>query len=89
VKLIACTLGLRDLAAQRARWQALTIEAREEAPDGIRVTFAPGAEGELLELIAVENECCAWAQWSVEGTVLTVSSSGDGIAAAQQLFANR
>jgi hypothetical protein len=87
VKPIACTLGADDLARQRARWRALTIVAREATPAGIRVTFAPGDEDELRALIAVENECCAWATWSVEGAVLTVSSEGDGVSAAQQLFA--
>jgi hypothetical protein len=87
VKPIACTLGPRDLAAQRARWQALTITAREETAEGVRVTFAPGDEDELRALIAVENECCAWATWSVDGAVLTVSSEGHGVSAAQQLFA--
>jgi hypothetical protein len=89
MKPIACTLGPRDLAAQQSRWRALTIEAREETSDGIRIAFAPDVERELHELVAVENECCAWARWTVEGTELTVSSSGEGIAAARQLFAPR
>ena len=87
MKLIACTLGPRDLAAQRRRWQALTIIARQETPDGLRVTFAPSDEDELRALIAVENECCAWATWSVDGSVLTVSSEGHRVTAARQLFA--
>jgi hypothetical protein len=87
MKPIACTLGAEDLAAQQRRWRALTITAREETPTGMRVTFAPGAEDELRALIAVENECCAWATWTVDGPVLTVSSEGDGVRAARSLFA--
>jgi hypothetical protein len=63
--------------------------SRGATVDGLRATFAAGTEAELKELVAVENECCAWALWTVEGTALTVSSFGEGIAAARQLFAPR
>src|ERR1051325_990102 len=58
---IACTLGATGLAAQRRRWERLMTEAltgREETPDGLRLSFRPGAEDELRALVAIERECC-------------------------------
>lgn len=83
---IACTLTSADLAAQAARWRALTRVAREETPAGLRIEFAPGSDAELQELVAVENECCSWAQWRVEGSTLVVSSTGDGVAVLRSMF---
>jgi len=83
---IACTLTTADLAEQSARWRALTQTAREETPAGLRVTFAPGSEDELDELVAVENECCRWAQWRIEGTTLVVTSTGDGVSVLHGMF---
>jgi len=80
---IACTLSSHDLAAQARRWQALPRLQREETEDGLRVTFAreAGVEDELRALVAVENDCCRWAQWNVEdGVVLVATASGDGVA---------
>jgi hypothetical protein len=38
---------------------------------------------ELHDLVSVENECCAWASWTVTGgdgaADLVVRSTGDGI----------
>lgn len=83
---IACTLTTEDLAAQSARWRALTQTAREETPAGLRVTFQPGSEAELDELVAVENDCCRWAQWRIEGTTLVVTSTGHGVSVLHGMF---
>jgi hypothetical protein len=83
---IACTLTTTDLTEQSARWRALTQTAREETADGLRVTFAPGSEQELHELVAVENECCRWARWRIEGTTLVVTSTGEGVSVLQGMF---
>ncbi len=66
---VACTLGVADLAAQRRRWEQLmarALTARDETPDGLRLSFRPEAEDELRALVAVETGCCAWATWTVE-----------------------
>ncbi len=93
---IACTLTSADLAVQAADWarlRAMSELGREHTPDGLRLRFRgdPGVERELVRLIAIENVCCAWATWSVEAAadeaVLVISSSGEGVAAAQALFA--
>src|SRR6266478_94198 len=68
---VACTLGVADLAAQRRRWEQLmarALTARDETPDGLRLSFRPEAAEELRALVAVETGCCAWAAWTVEPT---------------------
>jgi hypothetical protein len=92
---IACALGRSDLATQRERWKRLSAEAglaRVETPDGLRLTFRdePGVAEELEALVAVERDCCAWADWSVarDERVLAmhVSSTGAGIATLHGMF---
>jgi hypothetical protein len=92
---VACTLTSPGLAAQAARWEALMARAmtkRTETADGVRLAFRPepGTEEELRALVAVENECCAWAAWTVEtnagATVLDVRSAGDGVATLHGMF---
>jgi hypothetical protein len=92
---VACTLTSADLAAQSQRWERLAARAmseRTETPDGLRMFFRPepGAEKELRALVAVENECCRWADWTVAAddgqNVLAVRAAGDGIAALHGMF---
>ena len=91
-KSIACTLTAAGHATQRERWQRLAARAfvaREETPDGLRLEFRelPGVREELAALVAVENECCAWASWELEGAVLHVRSTGAGIATLHGMLA--
>ena len=72
---ITCTLDGKDLARQRERWQALGYR-RELTADGLRLTFDRPDPAELRELVALENACCAWAHWSVEGDADVVLSTG-------------
>ena len=92
---VACTLNGDDLAAQAQRWRALLAQnglERSEVDDGIRITLrdAIGVEEELRALAALENACCSWAHWDVareDGSlVLHARSSGDGVAALQNMF---
>jgi hypothetical protein len=94
---IACTLTPADLAAQGDRWERLAARAmtgRAETADGLRVAFRPepGAEEELRALVAVENECCSWAEWRIEAqegqVVLAVRATGEGVAALHGMFAD-
>jgi hypothetical protein len=93
---VACALTPADLAAQRDRWERLADRAmteRAKVARGLRLAFRPdpGVEEELRALVAVENECCPWATWTVEsnagGVVLDVRSTGSGIAALHGMFA--
>jgi hypothetical protein len=92
---VACTLGNDDLGAQAERWRRVRSEAglgRMETADGLRLTFRDGTqvEEELRALVAVENECCAWARWDVRREdgelVMHVRSTGTGIAALHTMF---
>jgi hypothetical protein len=92
---VACALTSADLAAQRARWERLAARAmteRVETAHGLRIFFRadPGAEDELRALVAVENECCPWADWTVRmndgQVVLNVHSTGEGIATLHAMF---
>ncbi|MBV9380408.1 MAG: hypothetical protein JO242_07020 [Streptosporangiaceae bacterium] len=92
---VACTLTSADLAAQRDRWEQLitrAMTARIETAQGLRIVFRSdsGTGGELRALVAVENECCRWADWTVEThdgqIVLSVRSTGEGVAVLHAMF---
>jgi hypothetical protein len=92
---IACALTPTDLATQRERWERLAARAmaeRVETADGLRLVFRPtaGAEDELHALVAVESECCSWAEWTVEAVdgqvVLAVHATGAGVATLHGMF---
>ena len=93
--LVSCTLVEADLAAQTKRWHELRSRAelgQVATPEGTRLAFRAdeGVLGELVELVAVEKECCSWATWSVEELegeiVLHVRSTGHGVEAVHGLF---
>jgi hypothetical protein len=92
---VACTLTPADLATQAGRWErllALAMTERAETADGLRLFFRrdPGAEEELRRLVAVESECCRWADWMVQTShtaiVLDVRSTGAGITTLHGMF---
>ena len=92
---VACALTPADLAAQAGRWEQLAARAmigRAQTAHGLRISFRPepGAEDELRELVAVEKQCCPWAEWTVNSSagqiVLDVRSAGDGIATLHSMF---
>src|SRR5262245_17092614 len=95
-ELVACTLIDTDLKTQRERWITLGESfglGRFETDDGLRLTFRdhPAVEAELRALVAVENECCSWAAWSVEragdgALVMAARSEGEGVAALHGMF---
>jgi hypothetical protein len=87
-ELIACTLTDANLKTQRERWLALGESfglGRTETEDGLRLRFRgdPAIEAELEALVAVENDCCSWAAWTVEhddgALVIAVRSKGDEV----------
>jgi hypothetical protein len=94
-KLVACTLSDTDLKTQRERWLALGENfglGREETVDGLRLSFRyhPQVQQELEALVAVENECCGWAAWTVEregdSLVMAARSQGTGVATLHGMF---
>ena len=92
---VACTLSLAGLAELAGRWARLAARAmtgRAETAHGLRLSFrpGPGVGDELGRLVAVERECCAWADWIVQTRagqiVLDVRAAGDGVAALHAMF---
>ena len=92
---IACTLNAADLAARGDRWERLAARAmtgRTQTAHGLRIFFRPepDAGDELGALVAAENQCCPWADWSVETNdgqiVLNVQSAGEGVAVLHGMF---
>ena len=93
---VACTLTRAGLAEQGARWQRLAARAltgRADTPDGVRLVFqpGPGVEADLRELVATEQVCCPWAEWTVatgnQQVVLSVRATGAGPDALHHMFA--
>jgi hypothetical protein len=94
-ELVACTLSDTDLRSQRERWLTLGENfglGRRETEDGLRISFRyhPVVREELEALVAVENECCSWAAWSVErdgdSLVMAARSKGMGVATLHGMF---
>jgi hypothetical protein len=92
---IACALTSAGLAEQAGRWERLAARAmtgRSRTAHGLRIWFSPGpgVEEELHALVAVENECCPWAAWTVETSparvMLDVRSAGAGVAVLRGMF---
>ena len=78
---VVCTLTSSDLRDRGAAWRKLFASGllnRDRVPGGIRLSAQPGAVEALRELIALERECCAWIDYSVEGSSVTLTAQGDG-----------
>lgn len=95
-ELVACTLTEADLKTQRERWINLGENfglTRIPTDDGLRLTFTfhPRVAAELHALVDVENDCCAWASWTVErdedgALVMVARSRADGVATLHTMF---
>ena len=78
---MVCTLTPRDLKDRGAAWRKLWgsgLLSREAVPGGIRLTAAPGATRALMDLIDLERECCAWIDYEVEGSSVTLTAGSEG-----------
>jgi hypothetical protein len=94
-ELVACTLSDADLKSQQERWLALGHNfalGRRKTEDGLRLSFPyhQAIREELIALVAVENECCSWASWSVEqegeSLVMAARSTGAGVETLHRMF---
>jgi hypothetical protein len=90
---VACSLNLRDLPRRLASWRSLRRRAEisfARTDRGIQLIFRndPGVESQLKELVELERECCAFAEWSTRSdddrVVLEVSGEGEEAVAAVQ-----
>jgi hypothetical protein len=94
-ELVACTLSDTALKTQCERWLTFGENVglgREETADGLRLSFRyhPQIPEELEALVAVENECCSWASWSIElegdTLVMAARSKGTGVTTLHGMF---
>ena len=93
---VACSLSRADLTTRQQRWLLLGARAHIDTVltgNGVRLSFQnePSTEDELKELAALEQDCCAFADWSLHshGNALTLevsAHSAEGIAAVQAMF---
>jgi hypothetical protein len=93
---IACSLEANGLRTQEQRWTAIVRDAgidRTATAYGITLTFRADTqvERELRNLVAIENECCAWARWEVRTDddgwlAMQASATRDGVATLQAMF---
>ena len=94
---ISCTLDQEDHRSRRERWLVLGSRALvmvETTERGLLLVFVdePEVGEELVELAALERECCAFATWTVsdgeDRVVLDVEGkSEDAVPAVQAMFA--
>jgi len=87
---IACTLSPSELKDRGAAWRKLWASGllhRERVPGGIRLQADRGAEDALRQLVDLERECCAWIDFRVEGSTVTMTADADGEPVLAGMFA--
>ena len=92
---IACSLGPDDLRDRRRLWRDLAQTALRKQLDtdgGVRLEYAAhdGVARTLRELVALEQQCCAWANWNLSDdddlVVLEVTTRLEAVTALQTMF---
>ncbi|HET9052158.1 MAG TPA: hypothetical protein VFO60_10680 [Candidatus Dormibacteraeota bacterium] len=89
---IACTLSAAELADRGRAWSRVLAfaVAREEVPDGMRITFddVPGVTEALTRLVALEAECCRWMAMTLRPAppTLHISASPGSVSAVRSIF---
>ena len=87
--IIACTLTPGDLEDTRRGWQKLfqtSLLSREVVPGGLRLSFTPGGEAALRQLVDIEVDCCQWITFELDGSSVTMTAAGDGEAAIRTMW---
>lgn len=91
----ACSLQPSELVDRREVWRRLAASALREqrpAPGGVQLVYAgeDGVEETLRELVRLEADCCAFADWAVERrgetVVLDVTAPGDRAETIRTMF---
>jgi MerR family transcriptional regulator, copper efflux regulator len=91
---LVCTLGDDDAKARREAWQAAGagLHSLVATPTGVRLAFGPdaGTAHVLLDLVAAERRCCAWASWTLTSseaaTVVEVDTRESAVQGLQAMF---
>lgn len=90
---IACTLSAGSMHGRIADWQALLrhVEERERVDGGVRCVFDPTVPvGELMGLVAAEQECCQFFAFAItvdaRGVALEVRAPDDARPIIESMF---
>ena len=90
---IACTLAAGSMKGRLADWQALLgyVHRREEIDGGVRCVFGSSvSHGELMRLVAAEQDCCQFFRFAItvdlRGVALEVRAPDDGRAIVESMF---
>jgi len=90
---VACTLDPAAMPGRLAAWQRLAEQVRErvDTPSGTRVRFAADASaGAIAELVAAEQQCCAFfsfrLSWAEGQVVLEIDAPAEARALIDTLL---
>jgi len=77
------------MADRSKAWRKLLgsgLVERERVAGGIRLSAQPGAAKALIDLVELERECCAWIDYAVEDSWVTMTAAGEGEAVLAGMF---
>src|ERR1700736_3547910 len=80
-EIIMCTLTSAELEDVGGAWQKLfrtSLLARVSVPGGLRLSFSPGGEQALRQLIAIERDCCPWITFVLDAPSVTLRAEAEG-----------
>lgn len=91
---IACSLAGEDVIARQQTWRtvAAALRTRSATPTGLRLEFEPDpvTAHVLLDLVAAERDCCAWASWTMtstaDATVVEAAADESGAPVLHAMF---
>lgn len=88
---VACSLSGQDMQRRADQWRSLLKGARrEEIPDGLRLTLPAERAGQIADLAAAEQQCCAFLDFRLQlaGALLhlEVRAPADAAAFLSDLF---
>ncbi|HKV87793.1 MAG TPA: hypothetical protein VJT78_07335 [Candidatus Dormibacteraeota bacterium] len=86
---IVCTLDASDLADRGKAWEKVLqsgLVRRERIPGGLMFIAEPGAAKALAELAELERECCAWIDYDIRESTVTMTARGAGEPVLAEMF---
>lgn len=86
---IACSLTASELEETESAWRKLarlSLLAREEIPDGVRLEFHPGSAAALRRLVDVERACCPWITFDLQGSLVSLTAPGPGATVIREMW---
>jgi hypothetical protein len=90
---IACTLSVGSMKGRIADWRSVLahVARREVIDGGVRAVFAPSVPvGELMRLVAAEQECCQFFRFAVtvdtRGVALEVRAPEEVLEIVESMF---